>query len=210
MIKGIIFDLDNCILDTRTLGEHAIEPVLKVLQESNLSKEQQERIEEALWTSSLIDVAELFNIPQEIVEAMRKAYSQLDVPNGISSYGDEDCIKELPTINILVTTGYKKFQTQKIDQLGIRELFTEIIIDEVDNPEKRKGKKVIFQEMLLKYRWKKEEVFVVGDNPDSELKAGKEIGLKTVQTLRKGIEKWDVADYHVKSLSELIDIVKAG
>ena len=151
MIKGIIFDLDNCILDTHTLGEHAIDPVLDALDNPGLSKEIRERVGEALWTSSLDHVAELLNAPQKAIEQMRRAYSKLDAPQGISSYGDENCINELPTINILVTTGYKKLQTQKIDQLNIRDLFSEVIIDESDNPEKRKGKKAIFEEILLKF-----------------------------------------------------------
>jgi putative hydrolase of the HAD superfamily len=137
---------------------------------------------------------------------MREAYRHLDVPAGISSYGDEGYIKTLPVVKILVTSGYKKFQTQKNEILGIADLFSEIIIDELDHKGCRKGKRAIFAELLGKYNWNATEVLVVGDNPASELKAAKALGIPTVQTLRPTIVKWDQADHHIASLKELAQI----
>lgn len=50
-------------------------------------------------------------------------------------------------------------------------------------------------------------MLVVGDNPDSEIEAGNRLGIKTVQILRPGVPFGDSATYHVRSLSEVRDIV---
>ena len=51
-------------------------------------------------------------------------------------------------------------------------------------------------------------MLVVGDNPRSELGAAKEVGIKTVQTLRPNIIRWDEADAHIISLYELKELLK--
>jgi putative hydrolase of the HAD superfamily len=207
MVKGIIFDLDLCILDTHSLTGDFFKPVLDPLYESDLEDTFKKQINDLLWTTSLDDTAEILSIPEHVVEPMREAYRNLNVPLGIKSYGDESFIEALPVTKILVTSGYKKFQTQKIEMLGITSLFDEIIIDELDHRTNRKGKRVIFAELLAKYGWHPDEVLVVGDNPTSELKAAKALGIPTIQTLRATVVKWSEAEYHITSFSELPNII---
>ena len=207
MIKAIIFDLDMCILNTHTLTGPFFQPVLDALYNSSLSPELKEKINYQLWTTSLDDVIEVFSIPEDIAERMREAYRHIEVPDGIKTFGDEGFIRDLPVKKILVTTGYRKFQETKIEKLGIADLFDKIIIDALDYRDKRKGKKKIFAEILIKNDWKASEVLVVGDNPMSELGAAKSLGIPTVQTVRPTIEKWIEADYHINSFSELADLI---
>jgi FMN phosphatase YigB (HAD superfamily) len=203
MIRAIIFDLDMCILDTHSLSGPFFEPVLKALQDSDLPLKLKEQIQEQLWTTSLDDTIDLFAVPENVAEKMREAYRNIEVPDGIRSFGDEDCIKTLPVMKILVTSGYTKFQETKIAKLGIAGLFDEVIIDALDYKETRKGKRKIFEELLMNNSWNTSEVLVVGDNPFSELGAAKSLGIPAVQTLRPGIERWNEADHHITSLQEL-------
>lgn len=207
MIKGIIFDLDMCILDTHSLLGSFFQPVLDAFHNSNLPAELKQKINHQLWTNSLDDVIDMFSIPGDIAEKMREAYRTIEVPDGIKTFGDEEFLRDLPVKKILVTTGYRRFQETKIEKLGIDNLFDEIIIDALDYRDQRKGKKKIFEELLDKNRWDKNEVLVVGDNPMSELKAAKSLGIPTVQTLRPTIEKWEGSDYHINSFSELVSII---
>lgn len=207
MIKGIIFDLDMCILDTHTLKGPFFKPVLDALYDSDLSQELKDKVEYQLWTTSLDDTVDLFSLAESVAEPMRDAYRNIEVPDGIKSFGDEKYIGNLDVQKILVTTGYKKFQEAKIHKLQIADLFDEIVIDALDYREERRGKKKIFEELLKKYGWQKEEVLVVGDNPLSELGAAKALGIRTIQTVRPTVKKWDEADYHIVSFSELEGIV---
>ncbi len=207
MIKGIIFDLDMCILDTHSLTGPFFQPVLYALHNSDLSAELKEKIEYQLWTTSLDDTVDMFSVPENVAEKMHEAYHSIEVPDGIKSFGDEDYIEDLPVRKILVTTGYKKFQETKIAKLNIARLFDEIIIDALDYRGQRKGKKKIFQELLKKNNWDKSEVLVVGDNPMSELGAAKALGIPTVQTVRPTVIKWKEANHHISSFRELASLL---
>lgn len=205
MIKGIILDLDMCILDTRSLAGSFFDGVLAPLRASTLP--EKEAIEQALMTTSLDDVATLFSMPVDLLTQMRKAYREVAVPEGIKSFGDEEYLRDLTQVKILVTSGYTKFQQGKIDQLGIADIFDEIHIDSTDDPSVRKGKKTIFEACMKRHGWLASEVLVVGDNPVSELKAGKALSMITVQTVRPSIVRSDIADYHIESFSELSSLL---
>src|SRR3989344_7059254 len=149
-----------CILDTHTLAGSFFKPVLDALYNSELSPGLKEKIQYQLWITSLDDTMEMFSVPENIAERMREAYRGIEVPDGIKTFGDEEFIRDLPVRKILVTTGYIKFQQTKIEKIGVAELFDEIIIDSLDYKEKRIGKKRIFEELLAKNGWSKDEVLV--------------------------------------------------
>jgi len=203
MIKGIIFDLDMCILDTHSLTGPFFDPVLRVIHQSQLSEDRKKAIEAQLWTTSLDDTVVIYKIPQDIADAMRSAYELVEVPEGIYSYGDEACIRDLPVKKYLVTSGYRTFQETKIARLGIVDLFDGVIIDATDDISGRKGKRQIFIDIMEQNSWNVDEVLVVGDNPKSELGIAKELGITTVQTLRPTVTRWDEANHHITSLAEL-------
>lgn len=205
--KAIIFDLDMCVLDTHTLTGPFFQPVLDALGNAELSLELKEQIKCRLWDTSLEDIVEMLAVPDRVAETLREAHRGIEVPDGIKTFGDEEYIRQLPVRKILVTTGYKKFQETKIKKLGLGDLFDEIIIDELDYPDQRRGKTKIFKTLLQQNDWLEKEVLVVGDNPWSELGAAKRLGIPTAQTLRPTIVKWAEADYHIYSFSELAAII---
>ncbi len=109
-------------------------------------------------------------------------------------YSDEDLKKlvlfpyarEILTLRdvkkVLVSKGDAFFQFQKIRRLGVESLFDAILIAATDE-----GKKSCFQQALAQFPTKDtqdtkntQEVWVIGDRVDSEIKYGNELGLKTV------------------------------
>lgn len=205
MIKGIIFDLDNCILETRAMGKGVIDSVLEPLINSDLSADMKKNVQCALWTDSLEDTIREYRLRADVAEMMREAYRNLEVPQDrtIKTFGDEHCIALLPVKKYLVTSGYRKFQQSKINRLNIANLFNEIIIDASDDLALHKGKKKIFEEILEANGWDKSEVLIIGDNPRSELGTAKEMGIIAIQTLRPGVTEWKEADHYIHSLCEL-------
>ncbi len=205
--KALIFDLDFCIFDTRSLGDHVLDPVLAPLFASQLSSETKQIIADTLWSTSLEDTIALFDIDPALAGAMRTAHQTLIVPNDACSYGDEYILRGLPVYRALVTTGYKAWQEAKIAKIAVESLFDEIIIDTIDDLLVRKGKQRIFEELLVSHGWQPSEVFVIGDNPHSELKAARALQIPTIQTLRPTIKKDPLANYHITSFAELPPIV---
>ena len=143
MIKAIFFDLDNTILETKSLGENILDPVLEPLYVSDLPEETKKGAADALWHTAYEDVFKQFNIPDKLAEKMRVEARKLCIPEGqkIRSYGDESYIATLRVKKFLVTTGFTNFQFSKIEKLGIAGLFDGVIIDQIDDLSKRKKKK---------------------------------------------------------------------
>ncbi len=45
--------------------------------------------------------------------------------------------------------------------------------------------------------------YIIGDNPDAEIKAGNELNFKTIQILKKNVERGSNADFYIKTFKEL-------
>lgn len=210
-VKGWLFDLDCCLLDTARLGRETdfFAPVLDIVCTLPLPPEQMARLRELLWASPFEDIVREMALTDDLAGPVRQAYRQLEIlPHmPIHDYGDTDVLADLSGTKILVTTGYQKLQSSKIACLGIAPLFSHVAIDLIDDPAVRRGKKAIFADYMDDFGWLPEEVVVVGDNPASELAAGAALGAVTVQTVRPGIAPWSGADYRISHLAELRDLI---
>lgn len=206
-IKLAIFDFDLCIFDTHSLGEYILDPVIAPLLASRLTEDIKKQVVRELWSTSLEDCFVRYNLPDELRYEMRIAHQTLMVPDTIRTYGDEDEIAKLTIEKVLVTSGYHDWQTRKIERTGVAHLFADIIIDTIDDPTTRLGKRYIFVGLMEARGLRPHEILVIGDNPHSELKVGNELGMITVQTLRPRVERVDGFDHYVSSLAELPAIV---
>ena len=78
----------------------------------------------------------------------------------------------------LITNGYHFLQNRKIDMLGLREAFDEIIVSEdvaIHKPDKR-----IFLIMAGKLGIEADEMIYVGDNPVNDIEGASSAGCKTI------------------------------
>ena len=71
------------------------------------------------------------------------------------------------------------------------------------------GKRAIFEQILTREGCTPRQMLVVGDNPLSELAAGRALGATTVQTVRPGVEPWPLADHQVEGLQGLLALLSA-
>ena len=126
-------------------------------------------------------------------------------PGPIRPYPDIGALGEMKKSRFLVTAGNVAFQMKKIRTLGIEDLFHGIFVDDVLNAT---GKRVIFEGIMQRHSLRPVEVLIAGDNPESEIKAGNELGCVTAQVLRPGIVKGDNAGYYISDLHQLMQILK--
>ena len=94
MIKGILFDLDYCILDNRTLPAGIIDSVLAPLFSSDLPEDRKKEIRETLRGNALEPVLREQQVPEPVADSMRHAYRELELASDarIKTYGDEGVI----------------------------------------------------------------------------------------------------------------------
>jgi putative hydrolase of the HAD superfamily len=141
-----------------------------------------------------------------MLEAGWNAAAKAEVAVPLHGYPDLGALREFPAELFLVTSGFRRLQESKISALRIGQLFAEVHVDAIDEAN-RKGKRRIFEDIMSSRGLTPDEVLVVGDNPDSEIDAGNQLGIKTVQILRPGVTRGDNASYYIDELAELKDLL---
>ena len=212
MIRALIFDLDNCLAAANEVGEQLVEPAFAAIRAANRGTLSEAALSEAIsecWRHPLDFVAEKYGFSDEMLAAGWKVFSSTAVETPMNGYDDLDVLRELPLELYLVTSGFRRLQESKIKALKFEHLFAGIHVDAIDEAD-RKGKQGIFKSILDARQLKPEEVIVVGDNPDSEIEAGNQLGMKTVQILRPGVPRGDNATDYVNTLAELKSLLHLG
>src|SRR5690606_41362106 len=127
----------------------------------------------------------------------------LEYTGQMKPFDDDKVTREIPLMNLLVTTGFKKLQRSKIHELNVEKDFEACFV--VDPDKSKKTKKDIFAEIMNRYGLTAREVLVVGDDIHSEIQAGKELGLETVlyDFASKYVELPEYTDHIITNFSEL-------
>ena len=212
MIDAVIFDLDSCISAADEPGRQLFEPTFAAIRAANqggLSESELERAFTDMWRLAFDFVAEKHQFTKTMKEAGWRVLSEMEVTTPMHGYGDLGVLHELNARKFLVTSGFRRLQESKIRALNIAPLFTQIVVDAIDEPNLR-GKFVIIQELMRSHQLASARMLIVGDNPDSELAAGRKLGIRTVQTLRPGVPRDPQATHHITSFHELIPLMASG
>lgn len=205
-----IFDLDNCLLDARAMGT-LFESAFAAIRQANQGTLAADVLEEAIdqcWYTAFDLVAERYGFSAAMNDAGWQAFTQMEMSPPLSGYADLRLLPGLPVRKYLVTSGFRRLQQSKIDVLGIAPWFERVVIDAINEPGPH-GKGRVFAEILAAEGCAPEQVLVVGDNPLSELGAGRALGMVTVQTVRPGVAAWDGADHRVDGLDGVRKLLSA-
>ncbi|MCB0280834.1 MAG: HAD family hydrolase, partial [Calditrichaeota bacterium] len=192
-------------------SRESVQPIIDTFTKANkqvdhLNDSQLAEFLYDVWRSPFNKVAKKYKLSQFLIDTVNTAVDGFELKIHLRPYEDYLQIHDLNAMKFLVSTGHSTFQNQKIDLLGIRQDFDEIIIDALNLPN-RPGKKHIFEQVLSKYQFRADEVLVIGDNPDSEIKAGKALGIKTVQIIREGVIRSDLPDFHIIHIRQIKEIM---
>lgn len=217
-IKAIIFDLDDTLYDVGPLTEVALRQSVKAMVENGLNcsfEQGLQKIKQIIKHNPSADkfeilVKEVGPDKEEIINAGKEVYYNIDF-NTLELY--PDARKTLAELRkkyklILVTFGNKIQQNKKIDALAIRKYFSNVYIDDKNNKEEP------FSEILKINGFKPDEIIVVGDRIDNEIKIANKLGMETIR-VTKGKYKYlepkdedEQPDYQVNNVEEIIDIIE--
>lgn len=201
-VRAIVFDLDLCLAPPDEAGKEAFAPALDAVRRANRGVLRPDALETALedcWRFAFDDVAARHGFSEAMREAGANAFRAIRVTGPLRGYGDLDRLEAFDVPLVLVTSGFRALQESKVDALGIRRCFVDVLVDAIDEPDRR-GKYRIFHEVLGRNGWRPGEVLVVGDNADSEIAAGNRLGMPTVQILRPGVVRDARACWHRNDL----------
>jgi putative hydrolase of the HAD superfamily len=205
VVKALIFDLDSCLAAANEVGESLFTPAFDAIRAAGNGEVSEDELRAAFgdcWRFPFDFIAEKYRFSAAMRSAGFAAFRQIEVCEPMHGYGDLSVLAELPAKLFLVTSGFRRLQESKIRALGIGHLLTGVHIDAIDesNP---KGKSQAFEAILRTHQFSPNEVLVVGDNPDSEIAAGNQLGMATIQILRPGVPRSSAATHHIHRLGEL-------
>ncbi|WP_299288118.1 HAD family hydrolase [uncultured Mucilaginibacter sp.] len=204
MKKALIFDLDDTIYPSKSVADKMFAELYALIQK-HVSEDVYEKVKEDILTSPFQKVADRYKFSKELKQKGMKLSEEMEYHEPIKTFDDYSFIKDLNIDKFLVTAGYTKLQKSKIKQLGIEKDFKEIFISD---PAKTGGSKTeVFESILNKYHYQPSEVLVIGDNPEAEITAAKELNLDTY--LYDAEKKYSpaLADYYGNNYSNLKEIV---
>ncbi len=222
MIKAIIFDLDNTLVDFMLLKRVAVDAAIHAMIDAGLKltfTETKELINK-IYESEGIEYQQVFD------HLLKQALGSLDykiMSAGIVAYrtAREAALKPypgvLPTLIELIKMGLKlavvsdapsKEAWLRLSYINFHHFFDVVIT--YDETRERKPSPVPFNMALEELKLNADECLMIGDWAERDMVGAKAVGMKTVFA-RYG-DTFDTenpdSDYDINSITELINIVK--
>jgi uncharacterized cofD-like protein len=221
-IKGIIFDLDDtlydcsdCLVDAaRRRAARAMVAQGVPCDEAAAHKLQVDLAARHGPGCRIFDhIAEQYGKGKEFVEELLRAYNSDEVEE-IQPF--PDVVSVLRNLRaqgymlFLVTSGVHRRQERKIDLLGIRPLFDEIVINDSEIGMELEE---CYISLLTRHGLTPQECIVVGDRVDAEIRIANYLRMTTVQMMHGRFRsllpknEFEEPDFKVRRISELHEIL---
>jgi len=221
LIKAVIFDLDNTLMDFMKMKRRAIEEAIPAMIDAGLkiTSEEANKIIDKIYKEQGIEYQQVFDV------FLQRVLNEVDykiLSAGIVAYRRAREASLIPyphvysTLNKLLKMGIKMgiVSDAPVKEAWLRLAYLNFhhIVDEVvtfNDTGKRKPDPAPFLKILEKLHVKPEEALMVGDWAERDIIGAAKIGMKTAFA-RYG-DTFDTAthtaDYELEDVSQLIDII---
>lgn len=177
-MKQIFFiDLDNTIYFTKPNEAVLMSGLYNLLDQEDLgiSKEDYQLAKKEMLRTPFLKVAEKWGISKAVTDHAVEFLANREVLQPLVPSDDYHYIKSLKGRKFIVTAGFPKQQRSKLKMLGIADDFEEVHVVDVSVA----SKKETFVTLIEKYKLNKDEILIIGDDAESEIKFGLELGIET-------------------------------
>jgi putative hydrolase of the HAD superfamily len=207
MKRALIFDLDNTIYPVSSIADNLFKQLFALLDQhaESFDYENLLKAKDDLTRRHYHLVADKFNFGHELKEKGIDLLKEMTYDLPMSPFEEYHHFKAIPIEKFLVTTGFSKLQWSKVKMLGIEADFAEIHI--VDPVKSQQTKKDVFADIMKRHNYTAEDLLVIGDDPESEIKAATELGIETFLFDPENKHIDAIATYKAKNLKDAIALV---
>ena len=224
-VKAIFFDIDNTLIDFMKMKERAIEVAVEAMIDAGLplSKEEAKKEIYKIYEEKGMEYQKVFN------DLLLKVLGKIDykiLAAGVVAYRrvKEGYVRPYPgvtyTLIELRKRGYKlcvisdapAFQVwSRLAGMNLHHYFDEVIT--FDESQIKKPHELPFKIALEKLNLKAEEVLMVGDDPQRDIKGAKKLGIITVLAKYGQIfpvdeaDREQIPDYAIDDVRELLKLL---
>ncbi|WP_316825698.1 HAD family hydrolase [Pedobacter miscanthi] len=177
-MKHIFFiDLDNTIYFTKPNEEQLMGALYRFLGSLDLgiSDENFQLAKQDMLRTPFIKVAKKYGFKEEVMPEILSYLENREVSNPLKPSDDYHYIKSLKGRKFIVTAGFQKQQLSKVKMLGIADDFEEVSVVDVSV----NNKKDVFISLIDQHNLNMEDILIIGDDAESEIKYGLELGICT-------------------------------
>ncbi len=222
MIKAVVFDLDNTLIDFMKIKKASIDAAVAGMISAGLkmSREEATRTLFELYDEYGIEYQQIF---QKFLEKVHKKVDYRILAAGIVAYRKlqlgllEPYPNVVPTLIKLKEKGLKLAILSdaprlkawiRLTEMGLADFFDVVIT--FDDTGKLKPSKFGFMMVLNELKVEPEEAIMVGDNQGRDVKGARNVGMKTVFA-KYGATRNEKsnADYDINSIEELSKLIKS-
>jgi putative hydrolase of the HAD superfamily len=222
LIKAVVFDLDNTLVDFMKMKRRAIEEAIPAMIDSGLrvTSEEADRLIDEIYKERGIEYQNVFDV------LLQKVLNKIDykiLSAGIIAYRRAREASLIPyphvyaTLNHLLKIGIKmgvlsdapaKEAWLRIAFLNFQHTFDAVVT--FDDTGERKPSPAPFRKILERLEVEPHEALMVGDWAERDIQGAKKVGMKTAFAKYGdtfNTERHD-ADFELPDVSVLIDIIK--
>jgi putative hydrolase of the HAD superfamily len=210
MKRALILDLDNTIYPVSSISENLFASLFDTLDQHadriNASDAGRiNKIKDEMTRRPFQHIADEFGLDADLKNKMVDILKNISYDLPMRPFEDYQHIQSIPLDKFLVTTGFSKLQWSKVKMLGIEPDFKAIHI--VDPEVSQQTKKDVFAWIMATHNYTPKELLVIGDDPGSEIKAAKTLGIDTVlyDPLNKHPDA--VATHKINNFKTVVDIL---
>ncbi len=221
-IKGVIFDLDNTLLDFMKMKEVAVKSAIRGMIEAGLEIDEIESFKDIIsiyeefgWENQKVfDVfltKSIGYVDNKFLAAGIVAYRRAREANLLAYPNVNRTLVNLTKLGIklaVVSDAPSREAWMRIYYLNLYHFFDAVIT--FDDSGERKPSSTPFEMALKKLKLKPQDSLMIGDWPDRDVVGAKQLGMRTAFAVYGDTfgTKYSGADWDIQDISEIITIIK--
>ena len=221
-IKGVIFDLDNTLLDFMKMKQVAVRSAIRGMIEAGLDIDEKKSFEDIItlyekigWENQKVFDVFLENsighVDNKFLAAGVVAYRRAREANLLAYPNVNKTLIELTKLGMklaVVSDAPSREAWMRIYYLNLYHFFDVVIT--FDDSGERKPSSIPFEMALKKLDLKPQSSLMIGDWPERDVVGAKKLGMRTAFAVYGDTfgTKVSGADWDIKDISELTSIIK--